>query len=210
MPTRHRVQPGECVVSIAETYGFFWETVWSHPENEGLRSTRRDPTVLLPGDVVYVPDKTVKSYLRPTDARHTFRVKNVPAKFEIRLLNEDGTPRSNLQYVLVIDGREIPGATDGDGTVKASMSPTARVGVLRIPATGEEMDLDLGHLDPVDTLRGAKTRLQSLGAYLGPIDDQGGVQFSRALSAFQESQGLSQTGVLDASTQDALRSAFGA
>ena len=66
MPTRHRVQPGECLVSISESYGFFWETLWSHPENETLRNRRRDPTVLLPGDEVFVPEKTIKSYDRPT------------------------------------------------------------------------------------------------------------------------------------------------
>lgn len=209
MPTRHRVQPGECLVSISESYGFFWETLWSHPENEALRNRRRDPTVLLPGDEVFVPEKTIKSYDRPTGARHTFRVKNVPAKFELRLLDEAGEPRSGLAYVLVIDGREIPGTTDGDGAVKTSISPTARNGVLRITATGEEYQLDLGHLDPVDTIRGAKSRLQALGSYNGSIDDEGGVAFSRALMAFQSAQGLQQTGVLDASTQDALRTAHG-
>ncbi|MEZ4394657.1 MAG: peptidoglycan-binding domain-containing protein [Polyangiales bacterium] len=209
MPTRHKVQAGECVVSISESYGFFWETLWAHPENEGLRNTRRDPTVLLPGDVIYIPDKTIKSYVRPTDARHTFRVKNVPAKFELRLRSEDGTPRSGLAYVLVIDGREIPGTTDGNGAVKASISPTAREGVLRLTESGEEFEIDLGHMDPVDTIRGAKMRLSSLGTYNGPIDDSGDASFSRALEAFQGSHGLQQTGLLDASTQDALRTAFG-
>jgi hypothetical protein len=209
MPTRHRVQPGECLVSISESYGFFWETLWSHPENETLRNRRRDPTVLLPGDEVFVPEKTIKSYDRPTGARHTFRVKNVPAKFDLRLMDEAGEPRSGLAYVLVIDGREIPGTTDGDGAVKTSISPTARNGVLRIPETGEEYQLDLGHLDPVDTIRGAKSRLHALGLYQGEIDERGGVGFSRALRSFQATQGLHETGVLDASTQDALRTAHG-
>lgn len=209
MPTRHTVRQGECLVSISESYGFFWETLWSHAENEGLRSRRRDPTVLLPGDVVFVPDMTIKSYMRPTGALHTFRVKNVPAKFELRLRAEDGSPRSGLAYVLVIDGVEIPGTTDGNGAVKSSISPTARDGILRIPSTGEEIILDLGHMEPVDTIRGAKMRLQSLGTYNGPIDDNGGVAFSRALSDFQGGHGLERTGVLDASTQDALRTAFG-
>lgn len=209
MPTRHTVRQGECLVSIAESYGFFWETLWSHAENEGLRSRRRDPTVLLPGDVVFVPDMTIKSYMRPTGALHTFRVKNVPAKFELRLRAEDGTARAGLAYVLVIDGVEIPGTTDGNGAVKSSISPTAREGVLRIPSTGEEIILDLGHMEPVDTIRGAKMRLHALGTYNGPIDDEGGVAFSRALTNFQGSHGLERTGVLDASTQDALRTAFG-
>jgi hypothetical protein len=31
MPTTHQVQQGECLVSIAESYGFFWETLWNLP-----------------------------------------------------------------------------------------------------------------------------------------------------------------------------------
>lgn len=209
MAARHTVQQGECLVSIAESYGFFWETLWSHPENAALRARRRDPTVLAQGDVVFVPDKTRKEFTRPTGARHTFRVKNVPAKFQLRLLNEDGTPRAGLAYVLTVDGREIPGTTDGEGTVKASIAPTARDGVLRITETGEEYTLDLGHLEPVDTVRGAKARLQALGGYDGPLDDRMGPSFSRALEDFQGANGLARTGVLDASTQDALRTAFG-
>jgi len=75
MPTTHQVQQGECLVSIAESYGFFWETRWNLPANKLIRDTRRDPTVLLPGDVVTIPEKTVKEYIRPTGERRTVEMR---------------------------------------------------------------------------------------------------------------------------------------
>ena len=50
MAIGHRVQQGDCMVSIAELCGFFWETLWNHPNNKDLRGLRHDPTVLLLDD----------------------------------------------------------------------------------------------------------------------------------------------------------------
>jgi N-acetylmuramoyl-L-alanine amidase len=208
MPTTHQVQQGECLVSIAESYGFFWETLWNLPENKAIRDARRDPTVLLPGDVVTIPEKTVKEYVRPTGARHTFRVKNVPAKLNLRLHDEGGEPRANLAYVITIDGVETRGSTDGDGAVHVSIPPQARHGTLVLVESGESFELNLGNLDPVDTPRGAQARLRQLGAYFGAVDGTMNEEFGRALRAFQSSRGLVPTGELDASTQASLRETF--
>jgi hypothetical protein len=209
MPTSHQVQQGECLVSIAESYGFFWETLWNLPENRAIRETRSDPTVLLPGDVVTIPERTIKDYVRPTGARHTFRVKNIPARLNIRLHDEGGRPRSGLAYVLTIDGVETSGTTDGEGAVHAPVPPTARAGTLRLVASGETFTLNLGHLDPVDTVRGAQARLAQMGMFPGAVDGLRSPAFTAALKSFQASQGLTATGELDASTQVALREAHG-
>lgn len=208
MATRHTVQQGDCLVSIAEQYGFFWETLWNHAENRALRDRRSDPTVLLPGDVVFVPDREIKSHVRPTGARHTFRAKNVPAKLNLRLLDEGGDPRAGLAYVLNVDGVETRGSTDGDGYVKASIPPMARRGTLTLTASGEEYDLDLGHLDPVDTILGAQARLAQMGAWSGSVDGSDTPAWRAALSAFQDAQGVAVTGELDEDTQTSLRNSY--
>jgi N-acetylmuramoyl-L-alanine amidase len=59
----HNVVQGDCVLSIAEQYGFFWETVWNHPSNAELKKKREDPAILYPGDVVFVPEKRLKDCL---------------------------------------------------------------------------------------------------------------------------------------------------
>ena len=57
MPTKHTVQEGECVSSIAHDYGLLPNTVWEYEENRTLRELRKNPNVLLPGDVLVIPDK---------------------------------------------------------------------------------------------------------------------------------------------------------
>ena len=209
MPITHRVQQGDCLVSIAESYGFFWETLWNLPANKPIRDIRRDPTVLLAGDEVVIPERTIKDFVRPTGARHTFRVKNIPARLNLRLHDEGGRPRSGLEYVLTIDGVETTGTTDADGAVRAPVSPTARRGTLLLVASAETFTLNLGHLDPVDTVRGAQARLAQMGTYVGDVDGALNPAFVVALRSFQLSQGLSETGEMDLSTQSALREAHG-
>jgi hypothetical protein len=60
MAIDRRVHQGDCLNSIADETGFFWETLWNHASNDSLKQQRRDPNVLEPGDVVHVPDKTPK------------------------------------------------------------------------------------------------------------------------------------------------------
>lgn len=88
MPTDYLVETGDCVSSIAYENGFFWETIWNHPKNANLKSERKDPNILKEGDVVFVPDLTVKQLDRATDKRHTFVRKGAPAKLRFRIMEE--------------------------------------------------------------------------------------------------------------------------
>ncbi|MHC4416894.1 MAG: peptidoglycan-binding domain-containing protein [Planctomycetota bacterium] len=106
MPTNHRVRAGECITSIAQRSGFFWETVWDHSENAELKRARQDPNVLLPGDVVHVPDIEVKEEDGNTEARHRFRLKGVPAKLRLRIVEEPLPEQPEPQ------GRNVESATE--------------------------------------------------------------------------------------------------
>jgi N-acetylmuramoyl-L-alanine amidase len=48
---------GDSTTRIAFRNGFFWKTVWEHPENSELKSKRKDPNILLPGDTVFIPER---------------------------------------------------------------------------------------------------------------------------------------------------------
>ncbi len=205
MPTQHRVQQGECLTSIAEQYGFFWQTLWDHPENARLRDQGRHPNTLMPGDVVHIPDKRMASYTRRTGARHTWKVKGIPAKLRVQIL-EDDRPRANEPFVLDVGGAITMGTTDGSGFVVANVPPRATQGVLTVGEgeTATEYVVRLGHLDPFDTVSGVQARLTNLGFHCevtGSLDDT----TREALRAFQAQHGLAVTGDADGATMSRIR-----
>ena len=162
--TNHVASQGECVASIAFNHGFAPDTIWTHPENEDLRSLRILPSSLLPGDEVFVPELEPKDVDGATEAKHRFRRKGVPAMLRLQFF-DDAEPRAGVPYVITIDGVETKGNTDADGRIEVKMSPGARDGKLKLgPADHyEEIDLQLGHMDPVEEVSGVQARLRNLG-----------------------------------------------
>jgi hypothetical protein len=200
---QHQVSQGECLSSIADHYGFFWQTLWDHAENEQLKQDRKDPNVLREGDSVFVPDKALGEESCATEQRHRFRKKGVPAMLRIRVL-VDGEAQSSADYILIIDGRSVSGTTDGDGLLEQSIPPGAVDGELRVTKDNQERRfyLSLGHLDPIDTELGVKQRLRQL-AYQPDAD------LAAALQRFQRDQGLTVSGEIDSATRDKLKEAYG-
>lgn len=205
----HNVVQGDCFLSIAENYGFFWETLWNHPNNALLKQNRKDPAILFPGDVVFVPEKRLKEVKESTDQVHKFRMKNVPVKFHVRLLNDDGSPRANLNYVLEIDGQEFTGTTDGNGAISISIPPKAKNGKLVLTDEDEEYDLYLGQLDPIEKISGAQARLKGLGYYNGETSQAVNPETEQAVKDFQEAYKLEPTGQIDDAFRSKLESIYG-
>ncbi len=74
----YRMKSGDYLEKIADDRGFFWETVWNHSRNEGLKKKRKSPDDLMAGDVIFFPEKETKWESRSTEERHRFRRKGVP------------------------------------------------------------------------------------------------------------------------------------
>jgi len=208
MPS-HKVVQGDCLLSIAEKNGFFWETLWEHPNNAELKNKRDNPAILLPGDIVFVPEKQIKEVSEPTNQVHKFKVKNSPAKFHTRLLDDEEQPRANLKYILDIDGQEFTGVTDGQGVISVSIPPGAKKGKLSLPDENEEYNLYLGYLDPIDVLTGVQARLQGLSYFTGSINGKMDAGTEQAIKDFQEAHGLNITGTIDEAFRNKLKSIFG-
>ncbi|MEM6296400.1 MAG: peptidoglycan-binding domain-containing protein [Myxococcota bacterium] len=198
----HEVRRGECVSSIAERHGHFWQTLWDAPENRALREAREDPNVLLPGDRVFVPPLREATHACATGQVHRFKRRCVPEKVRIRFTGEDG-PRAQVGYTFDEGSGGRRGVTDADGFLEEWVSTKTRVATVVFDDDGKEVRLHVGDLDPCNTPRGAAARLVSLG-----LASPGG-SLSAALEYFQVAHGLELTGRLDDGTIAALTAAFG-
>jgi LysM domain len=57
MPT-HTVRTGETLATIARKYGHSdWKTIYDHPANAEFQRKRPNPNIILPGDVIFIPDQ---------------------------------------------------------------------------------------------------------------------------------------------------------
>jgi len=198
----YKVKQGDSIASIAFKRGLFPDTIWDDPKNKELKEKRGCPDVLMPGDIVFVREKKEKEESCATEQKHRFRRKGVPAKLEVQLM-EDGEPRDNLEYQLIIDGISVSGKTDKDGWVRHSIPPNAKKGELKI-GDSEVIDLQIGRLDPVTTIEGIQQRLNNLafncGEPSGKLDDR----TSAAIRSFQQEHGLEATGKPDEKTESKL------
>ncbi|MBN1766859.1 MAG: LysM peptidoglycan-binding domain-containing protein [Sedimentisphaerales bacterium] len=204
MPTQHTVKQGECITSIADKYGLFWETVWNHAENAELKQQRQDPNILQPGDVIHIPDKEVKEEDCATEQKHRFRKKGIPAKLKVRIM-ADNEPLPDKPYSLYIDDRLVcEGTTDGDGFIEASIPPNAREGEIRVGEGDNRLifPVSLGTVNPIDTDEGVAGRLHDLGY---PADED----IQAAIQGFQQDNDLEPTGEMNDETRDKLREVFG-
>ena len=53
------VKQGDYLLKLAHGLGFDADTVWNADENADLKA-KRDPNILCPGDLLYVPDSEPK------------------------------------------------------------------------------------------------------------------------------------------------------
>jgi N-acetylmuramoyl-L-alanine amidase len=152
---------------------------------------RKNPNVLMEGDRVFVPDRKDQTFDIGTGARHRFKRLGVPAKLQIQFIDETDKAMARLAYRLDVDGNLTNGTTDDDGWLIESIPPAARKGKV-IFDNGKTFDLQLGHLDPLDTVAGVQDRLKNLGYSCGHDHrDELGTGTLAAIRAYRATQGLS-------------------
>lgn len=204
------VSEGDCIESIAVEAGFFWETLWNHPNNTALKKARACQNFLLPGDRVYLPDKVTKYVDRPTDNKHRFVRKGVPCKLRV-CVKRGGEPRRNQPYSLVIDGKPFTGTTDNDGWIEVAIPASAQCGQLKVgsdPHNQQVFSLELGGMDPITEIVGIQKRLRNLGFGCDASSEMDDATLA-ALTMFQISQELKPTGKPDAETLETLKRRHG-
>lgn len=237
MAQNHQVEQGECISSIAEQYGFFPDSIWNDPANAELKRERNSPDILLPGDVVVIPDLSEHQESAATEKKHRFRRKGVPALLKLQILREveeeappapegksqdeseyeapdfeplerKDEPVADAEFFLDVDGVEQKGKTDGEGRLEVPIPPGATTGRLRIvPESGEEMILEI-NLGNMDPID-TNSGIQSRLCNLGFTCEQSGETRASALRMFQEKYELPITGEADDDTLAKLEEIHG-
>jgi N-acetylmuramoyl-L-alanine amidase len=158
------VRQGETAASIAAAAGFLWsDTVWTAPENKDIRERRPDPNVLLPGDTLYLPDRTPPAFSLPTGAEHVLTVRRTKLQVRLRLLDWLGAPRAGEDCTVSdAGGDDLHLTTDSDGKIAFEVPADVRTATIAC-ASGDAFALRIGGLNPADTLTGVSARLRNLG-----------------------------------------------
>lgn len=211
MSIRYVVEQGDCLSSIAERHGVWWETVWKHADNEGLREKRGTPSVLLPGDVVAIPDELPKVYKIATGKTHRFVAKSNVTKIRIRFQVNGKAIEEGEPYELYVDEATEPvrGKLKSSGELEEKVPAEANSVTVLLKNRKIGQRFMLGHLDPADTPTGAQARLRQLGFYHGAVDGKLGPLTLAALRGFQKAQNLTPSEELDDATVSALKKAYG-
>lgn len=206
----YTIRQQDCLCSIAADHGFYPDSIWDDAGNKELRERRPNRNTLLPGDELVIPDLRRKDVACATGGRHRFVRKGVPEMVKLVLRDEDGEPRADLPYTLTIDGVSWEGTTDGDGAIEHAIPPNAREGELAVGDYRlETYPLDLGGLDPIDTVSGAQQRLENLGHPCERLDGVLGEPTRAALREFQGAHELDVTGEYDDPTRSKLEEIHG-
>lgn len=216
----YTVKQGDYLSGIAAKYGFSdYNTIWNRPENADLKAQRDNPNVLYPGDQIYIPDKEIKDYSKPTDQTHNFQVNTSPLKLRVKLSKFYDKPLANTPCDLLIGGKLVKVTSDANGIVEQVIPKTVQDGTItvhqQITVKGQSVPNDfdvpfkIGQLDPVDKITGQVARLSNLGYYrkdLEPYDDP---EFVSAVEEFQCDNGLTVDGDCGPQTQAKLKAVHG-
>lgn len=209
MPKQHRVKQGDSLYTIAKEEGFLnWRSIYDAPENESLRVLRPNPQVLLPGDVVVIPDVELPGTPLSLDKRTIVaKRKRGVQPLRIVLRREDGAPLAGQEYQLTFEGGNVRGKTDAKGLLREEIP----VGVINVQLKAgiHSRTLVVGFLDPLDDtpgqeITGVQERLRNLGYYNGPIDGATNGDLAQGLTQFQSDQRLPETGEADQETQEKI------
>lgn len=204
MPVTYVVKEGDSVTQLAFQFGFLPDTIWDYPANADLKQLRVDMDILMPGDVLTIPDKTIANMPAQTDMLHKYVLKGTPAIFRLQVF-ADEEPRKNQNYTLAVDGKRYKGTTDDQGVLEEKISPAAVQGELTIGPDNFVIEIGFGTLDPLKEVAGIQKRLSNLDFYSDEITGEMDEATHDALSAFQRRFGLPETGAPDAGTLSKLQ-----
>ncbi|CAN5356262.1 hypothetical protein BH10ACI1_BH10ACI1_29880 [soil metagenome] len=199
MPIRHIIKQGESVISLSELHGLFADTIWNYPENAELKEKRKNMNILMPGDILIIPDKRPKEVSRPTNEVHKFQRKGIPALFRLQVFDIE-EPRANQKYTLDVDGQMYEGQTDSRGVLEQTVPTNSKKGILIIGDDELRLEINFSYLDPINEIAGVKKRLNNMGYDCGEPNNKMDDKMQSQLKLFQKRFSLEETGEADSAT----------
>ena len=215
MAQDYTVKQGDHLLQIAAAFGFRDHTsIWDHPRNARLKQERKNPNVLNPGDILFIPDTQEKEVPRPVDQRHRFIVRGEGLKLRLVLEDQLERPISNAKCDLFVGSEAFHLVSDAKGKIEHDIPVDAQRAtlVIRSPETpfdGEFFQVRIGHLDPVETVPGQRARLNNLGYFAGTTTGPDDPAFRSAAEEFQCDHDLTVDGKVGPATQAKLKQVHG-
>jgi hypothetical protein len=220
------IRQSDYLLKIAHKFNFDPDTVWNDPKNDALRKARPNPNILFAGDLLYIPDQLNSdppSHELIAGSTNTFVATDPPTvSVAVKFVSEDDPSAYASKAYTVKELDLLTGlATDDEGMASFDAPLTLESATIVFTDTGESFLLRVGWINPIDTNSGVLQRLGHLGflediglrrTYV--VDDDGPEEpddatLALGLMAFQASQNLPTSGVLDDATADALTKAHG-
>src|SRR4051812_28843921 len=169
MSTQHTVKPGECLSSIARTYGFDdWKLIYNDAANAAFKQNHPNPNIIYAGELLTIPDLDPGGKKGATDKKHSFQLKQDETLLRIIVQDIEDRAFAGKTFKLTATPlAPITGKTGGDGLIETEIDPTLKSARLEVYIHGDNeppmiWDLLLGHLDPVTKTSGQQARLNSL------------------------------------------------
>jgi hypothetical protein len=180
------IRQGDFLLKLANQFGFDADAVWNDKQNEGLRQLGRDPHVLFPSDVLYVPSQEANPVPLNTGAQNDFVAHAPTVNIGIRF--------SDLAFAskacTVQELPELTGLTTGpDGLLKLDVPATVEAITITFSDPPCTCVCNIGYINPITTLSGVHQRLQNLGYIDDGAFDPADLELIRgALRAFKADQ----------------------
>lgn len=213
-PKPYVIVPGDTLLRIALLHGVPPSEIWDHEKNSAMKA-RRDPEMLAPGEVLFLPKPKPSSLQVTPRTTQAFSAKVPKAKVYLAFEGATGPLAGEAYEAHGLAQEPIKGSLDGGGKVSFDVPITLERFTLVFPKRHVSHEVWPGFLAPTDTPPGRRQRLLARGHL--PIGHDAVDPFvyptvdteRAALRGFQRAMGLEETGSPDTPTEKKLRDLHG-
>jgi len=217
MTQQHTVAQGETLLRIAKQYGYQTsKALYNHPSNAEFKALRPDPNLIYPGDKITIPQKKEKFIPLRTNSINSFVVQNEKEYFRLQVSYDDGDDVAGKRVVLNIGSQTIDTVLQSDGLIEVELNNNdALTGTIDLYLNEGEttptksFNVQIGNLDPIDTLSGVQGRCNMLGFNCGTVDGVMGKKTRIGVKEFQYEHNLDIDGIPGPKTKAKLQQVFG-